>query len=356
MSQPILTDRDVAAMFAARAAGTVNPDLAQRIHEAAAGTRQRRRLFGFAGLDAGPMRAFAFATLLGATSLALVGALILGGQQQPQPTVVPPGPTASPSPTATPSPSPSPSSPPSPSATPLPPGTRTSPDTLERPRVDGVGWIAVPATSLFAAPSETADVLGELPSVATDLFFLEGPVEAEGFVWWKVQPYALDEPEAPTYPIGWVIAGVVNSDEPPVLGYVPDCPTSPIDVERSLRLSSYAAIACFGRDDVVLEGTLSCSEADVDRLVSGPDWLRNDRSCQFQTEAGFPLIEVHGAAVHDLVTPGQVVTTRVRVTAHVDDAQAASCVAGGAEGGRTPEQAVLDCRKLLVATAVERLD
>jgi hypothetical protein len=50
------------------------------------------------------------------------------------------------------------------------------------------------------------------------------------------------------------------------------------------------------------------------------------------------------------------VTGRFRVTAHVNDAQSTICESGGVEGGPTPEQAVLQCRKLLVATAVERLD
>jgi hypothetical protein len=356
MTQPTITDRDLKALFSARAAGTINPDLAQRIHESAASTKQRRPFLVIPGFGGGsPMRSLAFAATIGATSLALAGLLVIGGGDEP-PVATPPAPSAPPA--ATPTPTPAPSATPTPpvSATPLPPGTRTPPETIERPRVNGLGWLAVPSVDLFADASESAAVLATLPSIGTDLFFLEGPVEAEGFVWWKVHPYSTELPVRETYPIGWVRAGVIASDEPPVLGYVPECPPLPIAVAETRELVSYASIACFGSEDVALTGRMSCSEADVEGVISGPDWLATDRSCMFETDEGSPLFPVYGDVVFDLVTPGQVVTGTFEVTAHVDDPQAATCVAAPIEGAPTAEEAVLSCRRLWVATAVTRLD
>jgi hypothetical protein len=358
MTQPLLTDRDVKAMFDARAAGTVDPDLAGRIHAAAAATRQRRRLLGMPAFG-GPMRTFALAAVLGASSLALIGALIIGGTDD-TPTATPPPsgpPVTSPSPSPSPSEAPtaSPTVEPSPSPTPLPPGVRAWPPTIERPRVDGLGFLTVASVPLYASASEGAEVLADLPSIGTDLLFLEGPVEAVGYVWWKVAPHDTAEP-VERYPIGWVRAGAVNADEPAVLGFQPECPTSPITIDSEGDFDPYVAIACFGSDDIVLTGVLACFEADAEGPTDGPAWGQQGRACAFESGQGASVLFVYGDVAFDLVTPGQVTMGTYLVTGHVDDAQASECPASEMEGGPDLEESILACRLSFVVTALQRLD
>jgi len=221
--------------------------------------------------------------------------------------------------------------------------------------VGGLGWLATPTRTLYADHSESAEQLGELPSVGTDLFFIEGPVESEGYVWWRVQAYDTTHPSAASAPIGWVISAVVNADEPPVLGYVPECPSGPINAEDWQALPSYIALACFGSQPVTVEGRMTCSLAEVDGTITGPDWLQSPVNCQFATADGTPLGVVQGGWPEQL-SPGEVVDGRFAVTGHLDDPQAGSCVSGGGDGGPTTEQAVQLCRQLFVRDSISRLD
>ena len=100
-----LTDDHIRAAFLARASGSPSPDLADRIHAAAASTKQERPFIALPGLGRfAPVRHLALAAALGATVLVVAGSLFFGTGTRPDN-----GPIVGPStpPSATPSTPPS---------------------------------------------------------------------------------------------------------------------------------------------------------------------------------------------------------------------------------------------------------
>ena len=361
MTEPRLTDRDLQRLFAVRTTGAIDPGLAERISRSARQTRQRSPFLVLpGGLSAGPMRALALAATLSATVLLLAAIVIVPGRTPsvtPAPSAPVPPPSASPSaPPSSPSPSASPSPSPTPSPTPIPSPTGTPVPT--RPAVGGLAFLTRDA-ELFPEPSTAATARETLDADTTRLYVIEGPVEADGMVWWKVLPYALPGAPASAHDVGWLAAAAVQSDEPAMLGYVPDCGAPAIDLTdaTAFPLGLYEGVACFGRDDVTITGQLTCSLADVETSTSGPDWMTQDRSCTFDSPDGAPIVAVYGQPVFDLVgADQQPVTGRYRVTGHWDDPQASRCIGGGREGDPSDEALQIGCRDSFVVTNVQRLD
>jgi hypothetical protein len=208
-------------------------------------------------------------------------------------------------------------------------------------------------SDLFPEPSTDATARETLDADTTRLFVLEGPVEADGLVWWKVLPFG-----SGSHDVGWIAAAAIQADEPAMLGYEPDCGAPAIDLTdaATFPLDTFEGLACFGDRDLTITGQLTCSSADTELPTGGPDWQSPDRSCTFDGADGTPIQAVYGQPVFQLVgADQQPVTGRYTVTGHYDDPQASTCH-GGREGDPTDEAIQVGCRALFVATAVQRLD
>jgi hypothetical protein len=356
MTEPRLSDRDLQRFFAVRTAGAIDPALAERISRSARQTRQRSAFFVLpGGLSAGPMRALALAATLSATVLLLAALAILPGRN-PSVTPVPSVPVPPPSSSSSAPPSESPSASPSPSPTPSPTPSGTPEPT--RPTAGGLAFLTRD-TELLPEPSSGATARETLDADTTRLYVIDGPVEADGLVWWKVLPYALPGAPASPHDVGWVASAAVQSDEPAMLGFVPECGERTIDLTdaEAFPYGPFEAVACFGHDDVTITGKLICSMADFSHVTVGPDWQSVDHLCAFDSPGGASILFVYGDVVFDLVvSPGQPTIGQYRVTGHFDDPQSSTCVGGGLEGEPSDEALAIGCRGLFVATAVQRLD
>jgi hypothetical protein len=100
MNKTGLNDRDIRAAFLARSQGAPSTELPQRIAVDIRATRQRRRLLVLPGLAASPTATrLAWAAIVAAAALALLGLLAMGVGRQPNMIVVLP--SASPTPELT---------------------------------------------------------------------------------------------------------------------------------------------------------------------------------------------------------------------------------------------------------------
>lgn len=105
MNKTSLTDSVIRAAFLARSDGAPSPDLAQRIAVDIRTTRQRRRLLVLPGLAASPTATrLAWAAIVAAAALALLGLLAMGVGRQPNLIVVLPSASPTPGLTAPPTP------------------------------------------------------------------------------------------------------------------------------------------------------------------------------------------------------------------------------------------------------------
>ena len=175
--------------------------VARRIGRAPAAPGSQLRLVAVAALIA----------LLALGALA-VGAELLRRREDPNLSVVPPGPTAS-LPSATPSPTPTASgSLPAPSETPRP--GAFAPNTLVEIVVDGLRVRTAPTVD-----DSVSAKLDPLLGNGTKLHVLDGPVTADGYDWYHVQaigwPHngwvaAADHDGSP-----WIVASALNSEPAP---------------------------------------------------------------------------------------------------------------------------------------------
>jgi hypothetical protein len=210
--------------------------------------------------------------------------------------------------------------------------------------VDMVVRTVAPDLQARSAPSVGASSRKVEPLLPQDsrLFVIAGPISADGFVWYQVLSFD------GVFPGVW-IAGA-GLDGAPWLAPDPQpCPTPPLDSAALQDLVPYGGLACFGGNEIQLMGDVHCELGDVDRAYSGPDWLRDDRSCTIDLGGG-ETMEIFDGGINGLTYP---TTQRALVSGHFDDPKAASCVYALDPPAPDPATVVVNCRAMFVGTAIE---
>jgi len=190
------------------------------------------------------------------------------------------------------------------------------------------------------------------------LFVVDGPVRANGYDWYLVQPFTRDvcvDVCPPGPPFGWV-AQAGKDGEQWIAPASLECP----EPEASLIgwLARTARLACFGNETLVLEGTFGdCYAAETpvafqrSRCEIRPrDYVEVDTFTSFLT-----MIPEAGVDV-----PWNRPGAQIRVTGHFDDPNALDCRWGevsnedfGLPPGAPPaELVILSCRQEFVVTDI----
>jgi hypothetical protein len=347
MNERTLTDIQIKAAFVARSEGSLSHDLAERIHAETSRTRQASRLTVLAGgltENVGAQRLL-WAAAISATSLALVGGLLLAGRQPDEQAVVPP-----PSPTVTPSevpqPSDTPSESPAPSESPEPtPSVEPTPTpvvvvdpglAVDQGAITLTGDLRVRS---LPTVGESSAKLEPLIPAGVPLLVIEQPVVADGYTWYHVIP------RAPGYPTGWVAAGS-RDGEAWIGADQPTCPGWPMDATDLRALGPFGGLVCYGNKDIEVTGSVTCDLADVDFTIVGPSWFHDNWTCSFilddsqlffyptpNVAVGFPTTEVPYV-----------------VTGHFADQEASVCVWGVDPPAPDPAEIAAACRADFVVT------
>jgi hypothetical protein len=208
-------------------------------------------------------------------------------------------------------------------------------------------------------------LLVPLLRTGTHLFVAGGPVEADGYTWFLVQP----DTKAGT-PFGWVAVG--RSGEVWLRPRVVACPAT-AGVDALAGMSPFEAVACFGSRPITIEATVrhvaardvgaDCALAGGNGVcVEGPSWLL--------PEPGALSVELDATAPHgrslgmhvrpadrdrfSALAPGR----RLRVTGTFDAPEARECRVTDADGqDLVPrDEVILACRTRFVVNAVEPAD
>lgn len=356
MNDQHVTDRDLKAAFAARAAGAPNPELAERISAEAARTKQTRPLIGLPGIASQATTRLVWATVLAALTVALVGVFAFGVGRNPiTSAVASESPTSSDAPIATPSaePSvaPSPSVAPTPSADPSvePSGSPFVPGKLGPDRIgrvvatDGLRVRSLPTIGAASEPYEPT--LNE----GVTFYVVDGPVMADGYAWYQIDPYGGDA----SLPFGWVAAGS-REGEAWIENHLDGCDSIGIGIELLADQPDQESLYCYSGQDIELTGNLVCDFGDVEGLTTGPDWIEFDRYCVLRGVTGAEMA-VRGEAATSLLDEGSPVDGRYTVVGHFDDPGASECRQDGVDiHGNAPDPAevVLACRMQFVLTEV----
>jgi hypothetical protein len=260
------------------------------------------------------------------------------------------------------SPSPVETAPTSPSATPSESSEQTpaaSPDL----RPDAVAQVVTTDLVVRSLPeiSDSSVMHAERLSSPTLLYIVDGPVTADGYDWYLVQPFESELGDVRTdWPFGWVAAGDRTGAEEWIAPAMLECPRPTVDDIR--RMAPEARLACFGDEQLALQGRFGGCFAGMT-----PVWLQVHGCALLPLDpipAGSPdpghlrlrfvdMIEIP----HD--QPGAFITVR----GHFDDPRANSCAWGddaffeesggvGPTPPPKPEEVILWCRTEFVATDI----
>jgi hypothetical protein len=358
MNDQHITERDLQDAFAARATGAPSPDLVARISAEAARTNQSRLWFGLPEFGSRATTQLAWAAVLAALTVALIGALAVGvGRNDSDPVVVPPveSPSADPSSAPTPSVAPSPPADPSGDPSVAPSGSPFVPAGLGPDRIGRV--VATDGLRVRSLP--TVDDASERYEPTLDagvpFYIVDGPVFADGYAWYQIDPYGGDA----SLPFGWVAAGSREGD-PWIELYLDGCDAMYPSVEDLGTAPAQVSLYCHGvvfSEEYELTGNLYCDLGDIEGLTTGPDWIEFDRYCELRApdwniHDGISL-QVWGQAATSLLDGGSPVDGQYTVVGHFDDPASSTCRGGGVEGDvRDPAEVVLFCRMQFVATEV----
>jgi hypothetical protein len=189
------------------------------------------------------------------------------------------------------------------------------------------------------------------------VFVLDGPVAADGFEWYLVDPFELHVcvdicGERP--PFGWV-AQAGKDGEPWIAPGTIECPAP--DAASIGWLSTTTRLACYGDEALTLDGTMGdCYAAETPVAwqqtlctLLPRDYVPVDTFTSF-------LVMYAGEGVQ---LPIERAGSDVQVTGHFDDPAAGSCsvlASPDPDFGVAPippERAVLSCRGAFVITAIE---
>ena len=192
-------------------------------------------------------------------------------------------------------------------------------------------------------------------------YVVDGPVTADGYAWYQVQPYGGDEP----LPFGW-IAGGSRDGEPWIDPFPLGCDTIAPSPESLVSGEPLEHLFCsLAGDsprtsppgpDIAVEGNVYCAEADDHwGPLSGPEWVNQLGYCELRTDRG--SIRLPGAPVTQLLGPSGPVEGRYAIVGHFDDPGARECRADEFEAGEAlhPAEVVLGCRTYFVVTEMTPL-
>lgn len=232
---------------------------------------------------------------------------------------------------------------------------------------DAVAEVITTALVVRTLPeiSDASEILEPYLDAPTLLYIVDGPVSANGYEWYRVQPFGIHYLDfmAQEPPFGWVAAGSREGEEWIELATI-ECPEPTLDGIRAM--SDTARLACYGGEELVLDGVFyGCFVADP--AVGTPEWF-------FQTGCGIVPDEYEAGTVpdpgglrlrfaHDPGLPHNDPGALVRVTGHFDDPAARTCrsVDMSGDGGGAPEpmtidEAILYCRSEFVLSDVQVRD
>jgi hypothetical protein len=228
-------------------------------------------------------------------------------------------------------------------------------------------------------PTTSSEVVGSVD--AGDLLYVElsnlslGPIRADGFDWY----YVSHEPGYdgwPTYPDGqrpgargW--AAVESASERFVRLAPPRCPEAAIGMDAMVQLTPYERVACFGDQELTLDGTYGCPYCDslVNLGTWEPGWLASYYPDAFQifvpSWADYPPFPGSITLRAPPDVPALTVELRgevLRVTGHFNDSRSSDCViVWGEDAPAPPEGSDQDraaewyCRAQFVVTSWESI-
>ena len=188
---------------------------------------------------------------------------------------------------------------------------------------------------------------------------IDGPVEADGYDWFLVDPRAYDE-NGRGLPTGWVAAG--KDGEPWIKLLELDCPSVPTDVDDMRDLASDYRLSCFRGIEIKFTARLeqtgyACSSPEPIE----PAWFSHcttefDHTIvalnsfhRFLDNAWGPDVDM-GIAARPAAPPEMWPT--VEVTGQFDHPAARTCQGGPLLQAMT----VLACRNKFVVTSMREID
>jgi hypothetical protein len=190
-------------------------------------------------------------------------------------------------------------------------------------------------------------------------YVVDGPMTADGYAWYEVQPYGGGE----RLPFGWV-AGGSREGEPWTEPFPLGCDTVAPSPEGLASGEPLEHLFCsLAGDsprtsppgpDIAVEGNVYCTLADDHwGPLSGPDWIDQLGYCELRTNVG--AVRLSGAPMMELLEgQSNPVEGRHALVGHFDDPGARDCRESDFEGHDPvdPAAVVLRCRTYFVVTAV----
>jgi hypothetical protein len=192
-----------------------------------------------------------------------------------------------------------------------------------------------------------------------------GPIEADGLAWYPVIviPEATELPPLSAGPIllealgyGWVAAG--DGTEPYIQLVEPRCPVRPVTLVVVEAMLPWEQLACFGAEQVTLEGTFGCGVCSgIFPGMFEPAWLAFPFSAAFLS--GDPNARVGPFAMRfPPGGPAEPPHGRIlRVVGHFDDPNAIGCAVAPGEPPvpLIATAAELFCREQFVVDSFEEI-
>ena len=209
----------------------------------------------------------------------------------------------------------------------------------------------------------------------TLLFVLDGPVAASGYDWYLVDPFAMARADDFYHGrLGWVAAGS-RDGEAWIAPASVECPEPNFD--GLIGLSQTGAVACFGDEQLTVEGVYGDCGVATGTRMTGPGWLLG-ASCilgSFDSPAEPGRFDFHispDLSTSEFPSLGYEPGTAIRIVGHFDDPAAQECraylgeLAHEQEAIPTPARpgdvvlhevaAVLSCRGGFVVTEAAPID
>jgi hypothetical protein len=200
--------------------------------------------------------------------------------------------------------------------------------------------------------SSTSEILQPTLDAPQRLYVIDGPVTADGFDWYLVQPFGPDSQGHASARGGWL--AVAGKDGEPWIAPGRLACVQANDLYAIARTGDALRVACFGSETLALEGTFdSCSIRG--RVAASPDALA-PVVCTILPDPYDPEIvpDLRPFTVWLQEAPSGIRRGElVRVEGHFDDPVAEACATGpAADRQPNPELVVLACRAQFIATAL----